>query len=315
MMARTSLRQVAAVSMRMLIGAMTITAAVAACAPAATPPRAPAPKTAAVADHRAVRFDVDAETARVAAALKREVPGLIVDTPPSRRQWILRAQAAIAASDFAIDHPQFVVIVDRNPRAQQMRILLARPKAPWQDLGGTKVSTGQTGRFDYYLTPTGVFLHTEAILDWRAEGTYNENHIRGLGVKGMRVWDFGWQVADRGWGTQAPGEIRLLMHATDPDYLARRLGHPASKGCVRIPAAMNRFLDRHGILDADYELAAKGDPRYAALLPRDGVPTPLAGEALVVVDSSQPLPLTPLKSTGSAARAAAADGRGAQIRE
>jgi hypothetical protein len=53
---------------------------------------------------------------------------------------------------------------------------------------------------------------------------------------------------------------------------------------------MNRFLDRHGILDADYERAAKDDPRYAALLRPDRVPTPLAGDALVIVDSSQPAP-------------------------
>lgn len=64
------------------------------------------------------------------------------------------------------------------------------------------------------------------------------------------------------------GNIRLLLHATDPDYLEHRRGRPASKGCVRIPAAMNRFLDRHGVLDADYERAA--------------------GDALVVIDSSQP---------------------------
>ena len=154
------------------------------------------------------------------------------------------------------------------------------------DLGGTKVSTGQTGRRDYYVTPTGVFLHTDAILDWRAEGTFNENHIRGLGVKGMRVWDFGWQNATKGWGTGETGDIRLLLHATDPAYLERRIGHPASKGCVRIPAAMNRFLDRHGVLDAEYEHAAKEDPRFAALLLPDRTPTPLAGEALIIVDSA-----------------------------
>jgi hypothetical protein len=77
------------------------------------------------------------------------------------------------------------------------------------------------------------------------------------------------------------------VHATDPDYLEQRLGHPASKGCVRIPAAVNGFLDRHGILDADYERAAKDDPRFDALLLRDRTPTPLSGNALVVVDSSE----------------------------
>jgi hypothetical protein len=55
------------------------------------------------------------------------------------------------------------------------------------------------------------------------------------------------------------------MHATDPDYLEQRLGHPASEGCVRIPATMNRFLDVHGVPDADYERAAPGDPRIRAV--------------------------------------------------
>ena len=79
----------------------------------------------------------------------------------------------------------------------------------------------------------------------------------------------------------------MLLHATDPAALERRLGRPASKGCVRIPAAMNRFLDRHGILDADYERAAKDDPRFEALLLADRTPTPLAGNALVIVDSAE----------------------------
>ena len=185
-----------------------------------------------------------------------------------------------------IDWPQLLVVVDRNPDIQQMRIVLARPDGEWHSLGGTKVSTGQTGRRDYYLTPTGVFLHTDLILDWRAQGTFNAQHIRGLGLKGMRVWDFGWQRTVKGWGTEEEGDIRLLLHATDPDALERRLGRPASKGCVRVPAAMNRFLDRHGILDADYERAARDDPAFEALLLSDRTPTPLAGNALVVVDSS-----------------------------
>lgn len=58
-------------------------------------------------------------------------------------------------------------------------------------------------------------------IDWRAEGTFNAQHIRGLGVKGMRVWDFGWPHAENGW-TDGTGDIRLLLHATDPTYLAER---------------------------------------------------------------------------------------------
>jgi hypothetical protein len=230
---------------------------------------------------------VERQAMLLRAALVREVPGVIVDGPERGRGWAVRARAAIAAAGNPIEYPQLILVVDRNPAVQQMRIVLARPNGPWLDLGGTKVSTGQRGRHDYYVTPTGVFLHTDLILDWRAEGTVNEYGIRGLGVKGMRVWDFGWQAATRGWGPPVERDIRLLLHATDPRYLESRLGRTASKGCVRIPAAMNLFLDRHGVLDRDYERAAETDDRFAALLLPDRTPTPLAGNAMVIVDSSE----------------------------
>ena len=276
--------------MRILISALALLVALSACVETAAPPpvapKAPPDQSNATPD-AATPIDVDGEVVHLRAALIREVPGVIIDSPEGERGWVARTQAAVAAGGQRIDRPQLLVVVDRNPDVQQMRILLAHPEGAWESLGGTKVSTGQTGRFDYYLTPTGVFLHTDAILDWRAEGTFNEQHIRGLGLKGMRVWDFGWQRATKGWGTGEEGDIRLLLHATDPDYLERRLGRPASKGCVRIPAAMNRFLDRHGILDADYERAAKEDPRFEALLLPDRTPTPLTGNMLVIVDSAE----------------------------
>ena len=142
----------------------------------------------------------------------------------SEQTWIAAAQAAVANARIAIERPQLVVAVDRNRHRQELCILLARTNAPWQVIGGSKVSTGQAGRRGYFITPTGVFLHTDAIIDYRAEGTFNENRIRGLGLKGMRVWDFGWQSAIKGWTTGHEwGEIRLLLHATDPDYLEPRL--------------------------------------------------------------------------------------------
>jgi hypothetical protein len=276
--------------MRILIYAIGLLVAVSGCV--ATPAPRPAapnepPDQSKGPLQAATPIDVDDEVLQLRTALRREVPGVIVDNAQSERGWIARTQAAVTASAEMIDRPQLLVVVDRNPDVQQMRIVLARPDGAWGSLGGAKVSTGQAGRFDYYLTPAGVFLHTDAIVDWRAEGTFNAQHIRGLELKGMRVWDFGWQRATKGWGTRDEGDIRLLLHATDPDYLERRLGLPASKGCVRIPAAMNRFLDRHGILDADYERAAKDDPRFEALLLPDRTPTPLAGNALVIVDSAE----------------------------
>jgi hypothetical protein len=270
--------------MRTLPFAIGLSAMVAACAPV---PQTTAPATAPPAP-TVTMLDVDAEAAALRTALGHEVPRAVTDPPAVGRRWIEWARAAIADRHEGPLRPQLIVVVDRNPEVQQLRIVLVRGGGQWQDLGGSRVSTGETGRHGYYLTPTGVFRHDDAILDWRAAGTFNAQRIRGLGARGMRVWDFGWQETARGWGTGEPGEIRLLMHATDPAYLEQRLGRPASKGCVRIPAAMNRFLDRRGILDADYERAAQYDRRFAALLPPDRIPTPLAGDLMVVVDSSEP---------------------------
>jgi hypothetical protein len=57
---------------------------------------------------------------------------------------------------------------------------------------------------------------------------------------------------------------------------------------VRIPSSMNRFLDLHGVLDATYEQAAITDIRYRALLLPHRSGSTLAGEALVIIDSSTP---------------------------
>lgn len=236
------------------------------------------------------------EALRVQAALVHEVPHLVARTEAVDAQWIDLVRAELATAGMVIDRPQLLVAVDRNARVQQLALVLAMPKegateGEWKVLGGTHVSTGSMGRFDHYITPRGVFHVTTAILGYRAEGTLNENGIRGLGAKGMRVWDFGWQVAAKGWDA-GPGKpdripIRLMMHATDPDRLEQRIGHPASEGCVRIPSAMNRFLDNHGVLDAEYERAAATEIRFRALLPKYRHPTTLAGNTMVVVDSAE----------------------------
>lgn len=253
---------------------------------AARPPIAP-PTPAANVAPVPPPHDYAADAALLRASMAQEVPHAIFGDATNNAAWISHTEAELAVSSYKITSPQLLVAVDRNPDVQQMRVILAVPGGQWQVIGGGKVSTGRSGRKDYYITPTGVFPHTDAILDYRALGTYNENHIRGLGRKGMRVWDFGWQTAEKGWrGNGDSGEIRLLMHATDPDVLEQRLGRPDSKGCVRISAAMNMFLDRHAVLDADYLKAAKTDPAYAAILPENGNPSPYAGTYLVIFDSS-----------------------------
>ena len=106
----------------------------------------------------------------------------------------------------------------------------------------------------HYETPLGVFDHTIANRDFRAEGTENSLGIQGYGDKGIRVYDLGWQRARRTW-KPGEGHMRLQMHATDARYLEPRLGTVQSMGCIRIPATLNALIDHYGILDADYDRA------------------------------------------------------------
>lgn len=239
------------------------------------------------------------EVLRLRQAFRTEIKQALHLDPAREQKLIDLARAAMTESNATIDRPQLVTIVDRNPRQQQLMVAVALTDEPWRVVGAGSVSTGQTGRFDHYVTPTGVFHVTDAILGYRAEGTLNENGIRGLGAKGMRVWDFGWQVAKKGWiesvGKPDSTPIRFMLHATDPDKLEQRLGRPASQGCIRMPGTLNRFLDLHGVLDSDYERAAQVDIRFRALLLPNRDPSPLAGNTLIVVDTAAH-PAAPLQA-------------------
>src|SRR6516165_6334341 len=89
--------------------------------------------------------------------------------------------------------PQYVVLVDRNPLIQAVAIYWIAPDGTFHFIGASPVSTGKPGSFDHFITPIGVFEHTVANPDFRAQGTRNENGILGYGRRGMRVYDFGWQ--------------------------------------------------------------------------------------------------------------------------
>jgi hypothetical protein len=267
----------------------------------ATTPQGHTPIVAALAHpsgklHVPPEDEATREAAELRAAMASEVAHLLKPSPAAVADAALRASTLLGQSGQVLDRPQIVVVVDRNPRVETLYLMLARPGGPngWRLVGAAHVSTGQAGRKDYYITPVGVFAHTDAILDFRAQGTFNEHHVRGLGLAGMRVWDFGWQWALKGWHTDgAGGDIRLQMHATDPKLLEGRLGRPASEGCVRVSSTMNRFLDKYGVLDADYELMAVTDGRYANLLRSDRTPTPLSGRLLVVIDTAAPVDAPP----------------------
>lgn len=231
---------------------------------------------------------LSAETAVISTALAAEVPRPVSLSAARQQTLIALARKMAVADHFTIRRPQLLLIVDRAPQGQTLSLTLARPEGAWSILGTRAVSTGKPGRREHFKTPVGVLLNDGSELGYRAQGTYNENHIRGLGVKGMRVWDFGWQTSEDWRSPGATMQVRVEMHATDPAVLAQRLGRADSEGCIRIPAALNVFLDRHGIIDADIERLAEQDAGYRALLSRQLQPTPLAGDAVIVVDSSEP---------------------------
>lgn len=196
------------------------------------------------------------------------------------------AEEALAHAGVTPVAAQYLVVVDRNPRVQALFLLFRPTEGAVQLVGASPVSTGQPGRFDHFETPLGVFDHTLQNPDFRAEGTLNSQGIRGYGARGMRVYDFGWQPAMRGWGKGGMSEMRLQMHATDPDLLEGRLGSAQSKGCIRIPASLNRLLDHYGLLDADYEQALH-DGRTLRVLDAGREPVPFPGRYLIVVESGR----------------------------
>ncbi|NDY58035.1 murein L,D-transpeptidase [Desulfovibrio sulfodismutans] len=188
------------------------------------------------------------------------------------------------------DNPpdQYFVYVDRNPTRQLIFLgFYDAGKATVALVGGDLVSTGLLRRGqDSFLTPTGVFEHLPDNFGYRAQGTKNQNGWRGLGGKGSRVWDFGYQQSPREFRQGIyESQMRLLMHATDPDQGEPRLGRMDSKGCVRVSSDMNRFLDRRSILDRHYERLAAEKPGTWLLAP-DRTPVSTPGSFLVVGDTS-----------------------------
>lgn len=208
-----------------------------------------------------------------------------LDLPEDAQARVVQQlDAALSQAGLSPLPPQHVLVVDRSPQVQAAFLLLRAPQGGWHWVGASPVSTGRVGGFDHFRTPLGVFAHSLDNLDFRAEGTYNANGVRGYGARGMRVFDFGWVQAERGWGAGGQRQMRLQMHATDPTLLEPRLGRVESKGCIRIPATLNVFLDRHGVLDADYEQGlAQGKALW--MLRADRTPLPWPGRWLVVVDS------------------------------
>jgi hypothetical protein len=196
------------------------------------------------------------------------------------------ADTALANTGLLLDQSQYVVVVDRDPNVQALLLYWRSEYGEFRLIGASPVSTGRPGSFEHFETPLGVFDHSTENLDYRAEGTRNSEGIRGYGVKGMRIYDLGWQRVPRGWGDGAVSEMRLQMHATDPDLLEPRLGSVQSKGCIRIPATLNKLIDHYGLLDADYNQALQ-EERTLWMLDAQRDPVPDPGRYVIVVDSER----------------------------
>ncbi|MDR8731650.1 hypothetical protein FEQ05_03720 [Burkholderia pseudomultivorans] len=204
-----------------------------------------------------------------------------------QRAYGVRLQKALDDANLGDLAGEYVAMVDRAPNVQAIFLYFrATPANAWLMIGASPVGTGLPGQYDHFLTPLGAFDHTPDNMDFRAEGTTNENGIRGYGRRDMRIFDFGWVDGERGWGKGGTSPMRFQMHATDPDRLEPLLGIRHSKGCVRIPASLNTFLDRHGILDDDYEARVEAGKSFW-VLHADRDITPIAGRYLVVIDSAR----------------------------
>jgi hypothetical protein len=217
---------------------------------------------------------------------KQEVDRRIELPESEQNEYAQRLAAALAAHGLADLPSQYFVLVDRDLHVQTVMIYWKSPEGAYRFIGAAPASTGRPGAYEHFETPTGVFEHSVANFDFRAEGTVNEFGIRGYGVKGTRVYDFGWVTAERGWGRPGQSAIRLQMHATDPDLLEPQLGLVHSKGCIRIPAALDVFIDRYGILDADYE-RARAEGKRVWVLRANRVQTPWSGRYLVILTSGR----------------------------
>lgn len=177
---------------------------------------------------------------------------------------------------------QYLLMIDRNSRVQAALLLWLSEEGAIELIGASPASTGKKNGYDYFETPLGIFEHHIDNPDFRAEGTKNKLGLMGYGPKGLRVYDFGWVVARKTWLPEM-GKIRLQLHATDP-LIEPRLGSAQSKGCIRIPATLNKLLDHYGLLDADYERNIS-NKSVLNLLDTEREPTPWSGRYMIVVDS------------------------------
>jgi hypothetical protein len=223
---------------------------------------------------------------KLAPLFEQQVTRRLNIPPAEQEHYAQLLTSALENAEVSQLSPQYILLVDRSPHVQAAMIEWKAPDGMFYLIGATPVSTGRPGRYEHFVTPLGVYEHRTSNLDFRSMGTRNKFGIRGYGIRGMRIFDFGWVMAPKGWGDHAVSRLRLQVHATDPDRLDPRLGTPQSEGCVRTTASFNVFLDHYGILDGGYEKAT-GNRRTSSVLSPTREPTPWSGRYLVVVDSER----------------------------
>jgi hypothetical protein len=232
-------------------------------------------------------FHVAAQTGTRLADLYAKEVDIRLAVPVEEQQRYAELLAKSLEDSGLRDLPsQYFVLVDKSPFVQAAMIYWKSEKGDSLFIGASPASTGRPGQFEHFETPVGVFDHTLEDPDYRAEGTPNDLGILGYGRTGMRIYDFGWRIVPKGWGDGKLSQMRLQLHSTDPGILEPRLGSIQSKGCIRIPAAMNTFIDHYGILDANYERAISAGKSFWVLLP-DRDPTPWSGHYLVIIDTKR----------------------------
>lgn len=210
------------------------------------------------------------------------IVGNVITVEPDYIQKTVMGIKQLFAINGGDTESQYFVYVDRNQLKQMIFVcFLDSQEKNISIIGIDRVSTGNQKRIGFFTTPCGIFKNTIEFFGYRALGTKNDEGWRGLGAKDSRVWDFGWQKTHK---KNQEFTIRLLMHATDPIFGEKRLGKVDSKGCIRISASMDKFLDHFGLLDKEYE-ANKNKKAVARLLKPDREPTLYAGKYLLVGDS------------------------------
>ncbi|MFZ6735085.1 L,D-transpeptidase [Undibacterium sp. Ji42W] len=244
----------------------------------------------AIAITVALAFATPAQALESALSLKDIYSSTVVQQvqppPEDLQSYIAQMATALSTNSITSLPSQYILLVDRNPKVQVAMLFWLDQEGQYQFIGASPVSTGRSPGFEHFETPVGVYVHSLANPDYRAEGSKNSKGIRGYGIKGRRVFDFGWQKAKKGWGDKIIADMRLQMHATDPGALESRLGTVQSKGCVRIPGTLNLLLDRYSVLDADYMQGVAEGKKYW-VLDKNRQDNPWAGRYMVIIDSGK----------------------------